>query len=114
MAHIIEMTSWAPDPTKWKGDIEGQPYGAGLSLIFNLQEAPGLGPRLHTHPYPETFILRTGRALFTVGADTFEAEAGQILVVPADTPHKFVSLGPEPFESIDIHLGETFETTWLE
>ncbi len=114
MAHVIDKAAWAKDEGLWKGEVELGAQGAGLSLIFNLQQRDGGGPRLHTHPYPETFILRTGKALFTVGDKQFEAVAGQILVVPADTPHKFAAIGPEPFESIDIHLSEKFATTWLE
>lgn len=114
MAHVIEMASWATDPGRWHGEIEGGPYGAGLSLIFFSSDKPGGGPRLHTHPYPETFIIRKGRALFTIGDRQVEAVAGQILVAPANTPHKFSNLGPGVLEQIDIHASETFSTTWLE
>jgi hypothetical protein len=49
----------------------------------------GDGPRLYRHPYPETFIIRSGEALFTVGDDVISAAGGQIVVVPLNTPHKF-------------------------
>ena len=114
MAGIIEKSEWARNASSWQGAIELGRYGAGLSLIFNLQENEGGGPRLHMHPYPETFVLRTGRARFTVADETFVAGAGQILVVPANTPHKFSAIGGEPFESINIHPRDQFETTWLE
>jgi quercetin dioxygenase-like cupin family protein len=52
---------------------------------------PGTGPKLHRHPYEETFIVEDGDVLFTVGENTTEAGAGDIVVVPAGTPHKFVS-----------------------
>ncbi len=114
MAHVIDMATWAKDPSRWHGDVQGAPYGAGLSLIFFSSDKLGGGPRLHTHPYPETFIIRQGRARFTIGDQEIEATAGQILVCPADTPHKFVNLGPGVLEQIDIHASETFSTTWLE
>lgn len=114
MAHVINFKDWAPDPNRWNGELEGYPYGNGLCLIFNSTERVGAGPRLHQHPYPETFIVRTGRALFTVGDKQIEAEAGQILVVPANTPHKFANLGPGLLEQIDIHSNERFITEWLE
>jgi mannose-6-phosphate isomerase-like protein (cupin superfamily) len=114
MAHVIEMAAWAKDPARWHGDIEGAPYGMGMSLMFFSSERQGAGPRLHTHPYPETFIIQKGRALYTIGDQEFEAVAGQVLVCPADTPHKFVNIGPGVLESIDIHASETFETSWLE
>jgi mannose-6-phosphate isomerase-like protein (cupin superfamily) len=114
MAHVIEMATWANDPARWHGELQGQPYGNGLSLIFFSSDKPGGGPRLHTHPYPETFIVQKGRALFTIGDDEIEATAGQILVCPANTPHKFRNLGPGELVQIDIHASETFSTTWLE
>ena len=39
---------------------------------------------------------------------------GQILVVPAGTPHKFENLGPGPLETVDIHGNGKFITEWLE
>lgn len=114
---VIERAAWtyAAAPTdRWSGEWEGGPHGAGISVIFNHTEAVGGGPRLHSHPYPETFIIRKGRARFTVGDEVFEAEAGQIVVAPANVPHKFQNAGPGPLENIDIHEAGLFETTWLE
>ncbi len=110
-ARVVERESWAETPGEWRGEVQG--FGGGLSLIF-VSAGIGEGPRLHSHPYPETFIVRAGRALYTIGDETIEAEAGQILVVPAGVPHKFRSLGPGKLESIDIHASERFVTDWLE
>jgi quercetin dioxygenase-like cupin family protein len=38
---------------------------------------------LHTHPYEEVFVTLEGEATFTVGEDTIEVGAGQIVVAPA-------------------------------
>ena len=111
--HVIERTDWARVPDRWSGEVEGEPYGAGISIIFNSTTKVGAGPRLHRHPYPETFVIRTGRALFTVGDQTVDAVAGQIVVVPANVPHAFKNLGPEPLESVNIHESGTFVTVWL-
>ena len=61
---------------------------------------PGTGPGLHRHPYDETFIVEAGSATFTIADETVELAAGQIAVVPAGTPHKFVS--GEGFRLISI------------
>jgi hypothetical protein len=50
---------------------------------------------------------------FTVGSEQFRGHAGQVLVVPADTPHKF-STGPDGYEGVHIHAGVKFVTEWLE
>ncbi len=114
MAKVIDRSDWAHSPVAWDGEIQCGPHGANLCLIFNLIEKPGGGPRLHTHPYAETFIIREGRGLFTVGEQKIEATAGQILIAPAGVPHKFTNLGPGPLETIDIHENGTFVTDWLE
>ena len=111
---VIDMDAWAQVPGLWRGELDGAGYGAGVSLIFVSTAEIGDGPRLHTHPYPETFIIRAGRGRYTIGDQTIEARAGQILVVPAGVPHKFANLGPGPLESTDIHASERFITDWLE
>ena len=58
--------------------------------------------------------IRKGRALFTVDGERVEATGGQVLVVPAFTPHKFAVIGPAPFVSTNIHANPTFVTEWLE
>lgn len=113
MHSIIDRSEWAEESDKWLGEVQLGAHGGNLCLIFNLMP-PGRGPRLHRHPYAETFIIRAGRALFTVSEHTVEAGSGQIVVVPADTPHKFINPGPDVLETIDIHERGSFVTEWLE
>ena len=93
------------------GDFEGRAYGSEVTFIIVKTDEAGYGPALHRHPYTETFVIRSGEALFTVGEEEFVASGGQILVVPKLTPHKFRTLGA--FESIDIHASDHFITEWL-
>ena len=81
------------------GRFEGRDYGSSVSFFIGTFR-PGTGPSLHRHPYDETFIVEAGSATFTIGGDTVELRAGQIAVVPAETPHKFVS--GEGFRLISI------------
>jgi mannose-6-phosphate isomerase-like protein (cupin superfamily) len=111
---VIERQDGKTGGGAWTDNFEGKPYDAGVSVILESTETVGSGPRLHKHPYPETFVIRRGRALFTVGTEELVGSAGQILVVPADTPHKFSVLGPERFESVNIHASYEFSTEWLE
>ena len=53
-------------------------------------------------------------ARFTVGAATVEGVAGQIIVVPPNTPHTFANLGPGRLRQVDSHVSERFITEWLE
>lgn len=68
-----------------------------------MDSPPGSGVGLHKHPYAEVFVVQEGEATFTVGDDTVEVTAGQIVVVPAGVPHKFVNSGAGPLRQVDIH-----------
>jgi mannose-6-phosphate isomerase-like protein (cupin superfamily) len=71
--------------------------------FFLVDSPPGGGAVLHTHPYEEVFVTLEGNATFTVGNKTIEVGAGQIVVAPADVPHKFVNSGTGPLRQVDIH-----------
>ena len=95
-------------------ELQGREYGGvNVSLIF-VDAGPGEGPRLHRHAYEEIFIMLEGQSRFTVGAHTVEARAGQIIIVRAGVPHKFVNVGEGRLRQIDIHPSATFITEWLE
>ena len=82
--------------------FEGEPFGSAVSF-FHVNNQPGEGPDLHRHPYAETWILRSGKARFTADGDELEAGPGDIMVVGANTPHKFKNAGDERLEIICIH-----------
>jgi quercetin dioxygenase-like cupin family protein len=95
-------------------ELEGYLHGnAGVSVIL-VDMAPGDGPKLHKHPYEEVFIIQEGRATYTIGGTTLEAKAGQIAIVPADVPHKFINSGSGQLRQVDIHHSPRFITQWLE
>ncbi len=87
----------------------------GTEVSFIWVDMPAGGSvRLHKHPYREIFIIQEGKATFTVGANTVDAQAGQIILVPADTPHKFKNTGERQLKQVDIHVNRQFITQWLE
>ena len=84
-----------------------------VSFIW-VDMPPGGIVRLHKHPYKEIFIIQEGIAAFTVGSTSLEAHAGQIIIVPAQVPHKFMNLSDGQLRQIDIHVNKEFITHWLE
>jgi len=110
----LKRKNWARDPEHWRGRFEGGDIGTNVTVLFFSSETLGDGPVLHKHPYDEVFIVRKGRALFTIGDTQIEAETGDILLGPAEVPHKFENLGPGRLETTDIHLNERFIQTNLE
>jgi mannose-6-phosphate isomerase-like protein (cupin superfamily) len=82
--------------------FEGADHGSGISFFW-VNNAPGAGPGLHQHPYSETWIVRSGKALITADGQDYEVGPGDIIVAGPDTPHKFKNIGPDRLEIICIH-----------
>jgi mannose-6-phosphate isomerase-like protein (cupin superfamily) len=94
-------------------EFQGYHHDAGVSFIV-VDAPPGSGPKLHRHPYEEVFVVQEGSATFTAGNEVVEVSGGQVVVVPAGVPHKFVNSGTGPLRQVDIHASERFITEWLE
>jgi quercetin dioxygenase-like cupin family protein len=92
--------------------FDGHEHDASV-CFFLSHNKPGTGPSLHTHPYEEIFIVQAGEVIFVVGDETVEASAGDILVVPPNTPHKFTCTS-EGHQQVSIHPAPRMETEWLE
>lgn len=111
---ILKRAEWASHDTLWKGHFLGKTIGTDATVIFYATEDLGVGPKWHVHPYDELFIITEGRALFTVGEEKIEAEAGDVVLGPANIPHKYHNLGPGRLQSTDIHLSPEWIQTDLD
>jgi mannose-6-phosphate isomerase-like protein (cupin superfamily) len=99
-----------PTPNEFAGVDHG-----GLDVSFLLVDAaPGQGPVLHKHAYAEVFVVLEGTATFIAGHEERLVRAGEIVVVPADTPHRFFNSGDATLRQVDIHVSPRFVTEWLE
>ncbi|MEP7072242.1 MAG: cupin domain-containing protein [Verrucomicrobiota bacterium] len=90
------------------GEKQNAPFSA-----YVVTAKPGQGPALHTHPYVEVAFTIDGHATITVGEETREVHAGGIVVIPANTPHRFVNSGTTELRQIDIHASPRFIQTNL-
>ena len=55
------------------------------------------GPPQHRHTqHDEGFYVVSGTAQFTVGATTYDAPAGTLVMVPPGVPHTFANPGDQP------------------
>jgi mannose-6-phosphate isomerase-like protein (cupin superfamily) len=95
------------------GNLKGADHGATVSLILD-HSAPGQGPRLHRHPYDETWVVIEGSLTFVSGDEQLKAGPGDIIIVPPDTPHKFTNDGPSTSSLVCIHAHPSMVTEWLE
>ena len=90
------------------GEKQGAPFSA-----YIVKAKPGQGPPLHTHPYVEVAFTLEGCATLTVGDETREVKSGGIVVIPANTPHRFINSGETVLRQIDIHASPRFIQTNL-
>ncbi len=90
------------------GATQGAPFSA-----YIVKAKPGQGPPLHKHPYVEVAFTLEGYASITVGDEQREVKAGGIVVIPADTPHRFVNAGNTLLRQIDVHASPKFVQTNL-
>jgi quercetin dioxygenase-like cupin family protein len=96
-----------------EGTLKGADHGATTSLILDASE-PGHGPRLHRHPYDETWVVLEGDLTFQLGDDLHHAGVGDIVIAPPGVPHKFTNDGPGRSQMVCIHASPTMVTEWLE
>jgi quercetin dioxygenase-like cupin family protein len=88
------------------GERQGAPFSAYIVVA-----KPGQGPPLHQHPYVEVAFTIEGSATITLGDETREVKAGAIVVIPANTPHRFVNSGETTLRQIDVHASPRFIQT---
>ena len=94
-------------------EFEGADHGGAGVSFFIVDAAPGRGPSLHTHEYPEIFIMLEGKAIFRGPDSETEVGAGHVVVVPAGEPHGFKASG-DGSRQVNIHASPRFVTNWLE
>src|SRR4051794_28480771 len=100
-------------PTEIARELVGADHGdVGVCIVF-VNADPGDGPSLHRHPYDEIFVTLEGSATVIAGDEQLEVEAGDIVIVAANTPHSFTNSGEGRLRQIDIHVSPSFDTEWL-
>ena len=93
-------------------EFVGETHGAPFSAYI-VKAEPGQGTPLHKHPYVEVAFTLEGRATITVGDEQREVKAGGIVVIPANTSHRFVNSGTTILRQLDIHASLRFIQTNL-
>lgn len=94
--------------------FEGAAHGGVPISVFVTTWPPGRGPRLHRHPYAEVFLVQAGEATFTVGGDDTSVSAEHVVVVPAETPHRFTNSGAGELRVVSIQPNPTVVQTDLD
>lgn len=91
----------------------GHEHGDVPISMFLVHNQPGDGPELHRHPYPEIFVVHAGAAHFEVDDTTVVAGAGDVVIAPAGTAHRFTNAGSGELSMTCIHTAAQVQSDWL-
>jgi hypothetical protein len=61
--------------------VGAEHHDVPFSIIL-IHSRPGVGPKLHRHPYAEVFVVESGQATFRIGDETLVVEGGHVVVSP--------------------------------
>lgn len=91
--HIVrpgegEMTGGGPIRVRIIEDGSRTEHRMGL-IEFTVPPGPAQPPPHIHREHDEVFILTGGKLRFVSGSETFDAEAGSVVIVPTGTPHAF-------------------------
>ena len=110
--HIVPFD--ALDHTDHAHEFVGGEHGDVPFCVILVHSRPGVGPKLHRHPYAEVFVVETGEATFRIGERTVVVKGGHVVVSPPGESHGFTNTGAGELRLTAIHGGPRFDTEWLE
>jgi mannose-6-phosphate isomerase-like protein (cupin superfamily) len=95
-------------------EFVGAEHGDVPFSIILVHSGPGVGPKVHRHPYTEVFVVESGEATFRIGDQTIVVEEGRIVVSPPGEAHGFTNTGSGELRLTAIHGSGRFDTEWLD
>jgi len=76
------------------------------------QLGPGEGGPLHLHHGDEILRILSGEVQVTVGSETRRCSAGDVVIIPTDTPHGFTTITETTMEVVaELDAGQVFPVT---
>jgi mannose-6-phosphate isomerase-like protein (cupin superfamily) len=111
MAEIVPFDEL--EPSEHSHEFVGAEHGDVPLCVILVHSKPGVGPKLHRHPYPEVFIVESGQATFRIGEHSLVVESGNVVVSPPGEAHGFVNSGSGELRLTAIHGAGRFDTEWL-
>lgn len=86
----------------------------GRYALLRATERRGLEPPPHTHTKEdETFLILDGEVIYTVGNETFNAKAGDVMFLPRNIQHSF-KIQTETLETLMLLTPAGFENYFIE
>jgi mannose-6-phosphate isomerase-like protein (cupin superfamily) len=95
-------------------EFVGAEHGDVPFSVILVHSRPGVGPKLHRHPYAEVFVVESGQATFRIGDETVVVGSRHVVVSPPGEAHGFTNTGDGELRLTAIHAAGTFDTEWLD
>jgi mannose-6-phosphate isomerase-like protein (cupin superfamily) len=114
-AHVIRGTdahTTRLEGGAWYQLLDGGGHGFGDVSIIVTEDAPNAtsgADQTHRHPHISTLVITEGRGRFTVGDESIEASAGDIVVVPAHAAHSYANIGDGALKVVGVHDSDHLE-----
>jgi mannose-6-phosphate isomerase-like protein (cupin superfamily) len=109
--HIVRFD--ALEHSDHSHEFVGAEHGDVPFCVILVHSRPGVGPKLHRHPYPEVFIVEAGQATFQIGDRQVVVEGRHVVVSPPGEAHGFTNTGTDELRITAIHGATRFDTEWL-
>ncbi len=102
----------AVDDVRYTPAVAVLECGDDAPISFYVTEFKrGEGTPLHLHPYPEVFLVERNTAVFTAGDQELTVTEGHYVLVPANTPHRYVGASDDPVRVVSVQPSGKVEQT---
>lgn len=100
------------EPANGFRPIAGRKEGLRQIVLAAGQLGPGEGGPLHLHHGEEILRILSGEVQVTVGSETRRCSAGDVVIIPTDTPHGFTTITETTMEVVaELDAGQVFPVT---
>ena len=84
--------------TRHAHEVEGAALDPDVPFsVILVHSGPGVGPKVHRHPYPEVFVVESGEATFRLGDDEVVVTAATSWSARRASPRVHATPGPASF-----------------
>jgi quercetin dioxygenase-like cupin family protein len=77
-------------------------FGTERALLVMNEMQPGMDVRSHSHDFDQIALITEGAVRFTVEGETFDVQAGEALLIPANAVHCGEPLNGERAMNLDV------------
>ena len=93
IVRIAEQAAEAWRPGQVVREVVGEAQGSSSVSMQHFEVDPGAVTPLHRHDVDEAIVVLGGELRVRIEDEWFDAQAGDVCVFPAETPHGFVGAG---------------------